>query len=102
MHEELKKVFKNSKKKILQDGIGNNYVIMIPVFYEYEDRPAWRKVFTGSKEECEKEFSMLPDNLKATSEENKTNRETMIDLYKFFLSIHAYKDAEKIKKQYHF
>lgn len=102
MHEELKKVFKNSKKKILQDGIGNNYVIMIPVFYEYEDRPAWRIVFKGTEEECEKEFYSFPDYLNATHEENKENRKNMFELYKFFISTHAYEDAEKIKKQYHF
>lgn len=85
-------------KRILINGIGDNYCIMIPIYYEYEDKPAWRRVFKGTKKECEKEFSTLPEYLNATHEENKKNREDMIDLYEFFISTHAYKYAEKNQK----
>lgn len=88
-------------KRILRNGLGDRYCVSVPVYYEYEEKPTWKKVFEGTKEECEKELLLFPDNLKATYEENKKNKEIMIDLYNFFISIHAYNDAEKIKKRYH-
>jgi hypothetical protein len=47
---------------------------MIPVFYEYENKPAWRTVYSGTLEECEKEFELYPNSLKATAEENRNTR----------------------------
>ena len=88
-------------KKNLKYGI-NEYCIMVPVFYEYENKPAWRKMFVGNLTECEKEFSLFPDFLKATAEENAKNRKNQIELYHFFNSIGAAKEAQKIKEQYHF
>ena len=41
-------------KKIVNYENNNTFCILITIYYEYEKTPAWRKVFTGSKEECEK------------------------------------------------
>lgn len=57
---------------------------------------------TGSLEECEKSFSDFPDYLMATNEENNINRQDKRETLFFYLSIGKTKEAEAIKKQYHF
>ena len=89
-------------KKIVNYENNNTFCVLIPIYYEYEKEPAWRKVFTGSKEECEKQFSLFPDFLHATYEENKKNRANKKAEYLLLLSINKTKKAESIKKQYHF
>lgn len=61
-------------KKIVQYCKSENYTILVPVFYECENKPAWRKVYTGTKEECENELPLFPDFINANAEENKINR----------------------------
>ena len=89
-------------KKIMNYLNKETYCILVPVYYEFEDKPAWRKVFTGTKEECEKTFADYPDYMIANEEENKKNRENIFKEYMFLLSIKKYKEAEKIKTQYRF
>ena len=89
-------------KKIVSYCSKENYCILIPVYYEFEEKPAWRRVFTGSKEECEKAFENYPDSLNASNEENIQNRKNKIQEYLFLLSIGKNAKAEKIKMQYNF
>ena len=90
------------KKKIVNYNGTSQYLIMIPVFYEFEEDPAWRKVFKGSKKECEKEFSSFPDTLKATPEENNQNRKNQLATAIFYESIGRKAAAKKIRERYHF
>ena len=89
-------------KKIVSYCSKENYCILIPVYYEFEEKPAWRRVFTGSKEECEKAFENYPEYLKATNDENRANRQNKMQEYLFLLSINKKNQAEQIKTQYNF
>lgn len=89
------------KKEIVKHW-RKNHVILVPIFYENETRPAWREVFAGTKEECEKVFKDYPETLKASAEENRKNRENKIKEYLFFMERGNKAKAESIKKQYHF
>lgn len=89
------------KKKIV-DYCGECYAILLPVYYECEDKPAWRVVFKGSKEECRDKIDLYPEYTAATYEENLQNRKNKMQEYLFLLSIKKIKDAEKIKKAFNF
>ena len=89
-------------KKIVSYCSKESYCILIPVYYEFEEKPTWRRVFVGSKEECEKVLSNYPDSLNASNEENIQNRKNKMQEYLFLLSIKKIKDAEKIKKAFNF
>ena len=89
------------RKKIVKNYNGN-YVILLPIYYRHESRPAWRKVFTGSRSECEKVIKDYPTSMEATEEENKRNREMMKQQYLFFMERGRTEKAEAIKKQYGF
>lgn len=82
----------------------NNYTfcVLVPVYYENEARPAWRKYFIGSKEEAREAFKAAPDYLNATPEENAQNRQWKIKEYLFLMDIGKKKEAAAIKEQYHF
>lgn len=90
------------KKAIVNYNNTSTFLIMVPVFYEFENKPAWRTVFKGSKTECEKEFSFFPDTLKATPEENNKNRKNQIATALFYESIGRKAAAAKIREKYHF
>ena len=91
------------KKKICEYGSsGEVFLILLPVFYENETRPAWRKVFKGSAKECKEVFSSFPDSLKATPEENREMKQSRLKEMIFLQSIGRHAAAEKIKMQYHF
>lgn len=90
------------KKEIVNYNGTSTYLIMIPVFYEYESKPAWRTVYKGSKAECEKEFSFFPDTLKATPEENNRNRKNQLKIAIFHESMGRKAVAKKIRERYHF
>ena len=77
-----------------------NYCILIPVYYECESNPSWRKAFAGTKKECEKAFKNSPEYLKATNDENRANRKNKMQEYLFLLSINKKKQAEQIRMQY--
>lgn len=87
-------------KKIVSYVDSERYCILVPVFYEYEDKPTWKKAFVGSKEECEKAFPDYPDTMQATYEENKQLREWKRQEYLSLLSHGKKKEAEAIKIQY--
>ena len=89
-------------KKIVNYNNTNTYLIMIPVFYENESKPAWRKVYKGSLIECKKAFSDFPDSLKATPEENNENRRYKLKELLFLESIGRKQKADQIRKQYNF
>lgn len=92
---------KKDKKIIVQYNHSEKYWILIPVYYENETQPAWRLVFSGTKEECKKEFYSFPDYMIATPEENKRNRENKRKEYLFLLEIGKTAAAAAIKNQYH-
>lgn len=89
------------KKEIVNYNGTSTYLIMVPVFYEYESKPAWRTVYKGSKTECEKEFPSFPDTLQATMEENNRNRKNQLATAIFYESIGRKAAAAKIRERYH-
>ena len=90
------------RKRITNYCSKENYCILIPVYYECENAPSWRKVFTGTKNECKKIFENYPEYLKATNDENRANRQNKMQEYLFLLSINKKKQAEQIRMQYNF
>lgn len=78
----------------------NNYCVLVPVYYDHETRPAWRKHYTGTKKECENILATVPDYLNATPDENKTNRYYKRLEYNFYMDRGQVKKAAAIKKQY--
>lgn len=92
----------NYKKSICYLERLNCFIIMIPVFYEYESRPAWRTVYRGTEKECNAVFDTFPDTLKASAEDNARNRKNKLQELLFLESIGARARAAVIKKQYNF
>lgn len=90
------------KKEIVNYNNTSTYLILVPVFYEHENKPAWRTVYKGTKKECEKEFSSFPDSLKATPEENNRNRKNQLATAIFYESIGRKAAAAQIRKRYNF
>lgn len=76
------------------------YCILIPVYYDFENSPSWRKYFTGTQEECKNIIDGLPDSLKASSEENKKARENKIKEMLFLFEIGKTEKAKQIQRQY--
>lgn len=89
------------KKEIVKHW-RKDHVILIPIFYENESRPAWREVFAGTEKECKEVFSDYPETLEASAEENRKNREYKIKEYLFYIERGDKAKAEKIRKQYKF
>ena len=89
-------------KKIVSYCSKESYCILIPVYYEFEEKHERKKEIDSRKEECEKVFSNYPDSLNASNEENIQNRKNKIQEYLFLLSIGKNEKAEKIKMQYNF
>ena len=52
----------------------NNFCVLMPIYYQHETRPAWRKYYTGSRESCIKILGSAPEYLNATPEEERRNR----------------------------
>lgn len=79
-----------------------NYLLLIPIYYDHETEPAWRKATRGTLEEVQRAAETAPDYMRATEEENRNNRQWK---YKEMLLLaetgHKAK-AEAIKAQYHF
>lgn len=88
----------NDKKQLVK--YENRYYILMPVFYEHETRPAWRKYFIGTRAECENVFNLAPDFLTATDAENTQTRKNKIKEYLFYMDRGNVKKAAAIKKQY--
>ena len=91
-----------NKSGIYKDNARGNYVIMTPVFYEHEAKPAWRKVFSGTLEECKQNITLYPESLRATAEENAANRKWKHREMQFLHETGKHAKAEQIRKQYHF
>jgi hypothetical protein len=90
------------KKQIFNYSSKDTYCILVPVYYDFEEKPAWRRVFVGSKKECEQVFDNYPDILNASYEENLQHRNNKRQEYLLLLSIGKNAQAEKIKAQYNF
>lgn len=78
----------------------NNYAVLMPVYYEHESRPAWRKYFIGTRTECENVLKSAPDYLKATAAENAENRHYKRLEYLLLIKLGQIKKADAIKAQY--
>lgn len=76
------------------------YLIMVPVYYDFETLPAWRKYYKGTKKECENIFTSVPDFLRATPEENRRNRENARLEYLLLMNHGKTAHALKIKEKY--
>lgn len=82
--------------------LNNNFCVLVPVYYEHETAPAWRKYFIGNKEEAEAAFLAAPEYLKATAEENAINKHWRIQEYILLSDHRKTKEAAAIKAQYNF
>lgn len=79
------------------------YCIMMPVYYEHEEKPCWRIPIVGSKEYVESRFNDYPDYEKATQEENREMRKARFQEYMYLKSVGRRKaDCQKIKEMYGF
>ena len=86
------------KKEFFPIGDGL-YQILVPVYYRRIIRPAWKKYFTGEKEEAEAIFAAAPDFLIATDEEEKEDFRNAINILNFHESRRDYR-ADIYKKAY--
>ena len=87
-------------KHIVKYLDGGNYAIYVPVFYDYEEKPAWRKVFVGTEIECKNMIDTFPDSIQATPEENINNRRNAMQEYCLLMEVGKRTKANKIKEQY--
>ena len=87
-HKELKKYCDNA------------FCVLVPVWYDNETKPAWRRIFTGTKKECDSVFASAPDHIIASYEENRRNRENKLKELIFYRSIGQNKKAAAIASQY--
>lgn len=78
------------------------FCVLVPVWYEYELKPAWRKFFIGTKKECESAFVAAPDHIIASYEENKRARYYKLQELLFYRCRGDNKKADAIKAQYNF
>jgi hypothetical protein len=89
-----------NKEKAYITKYNNSFLVLIPVYYECEPDPAWRKYFTGTKKECENILTAAPDYLNATPDENRQNRHNKILEYNFYMDRGQKEKAAAIKAQY--
>lgn len=90
------------KKYIAKDNSRGGYALMIPVFYDHETRPAWRIETRGSLEDVREAYQAAPEQMKATAEENRNNRNWK-RAEMLFLYDHGKREAaDAIRKQYNF
>ena len=85
--------------KYLNDGL---YCVLVPVYYDNETRPAWKKHFIGTPEECKKALQAAPDYLNATPAENNEMRYYRRLEYIQLLKHGKTAEAAAINKLYHF
>ena len=88
------------EKEIVKYLDGGNYAIYVPVFYDYEEKPAWRKMFVGTETECKNKIDSFPDSIQATFEENTKNRESARKEYLLLLELGRKTKANEIKEKY--
>lgn len=87
-------------KKIVKNHADGNYCLLIPVYYEYENKPAWRIARRGTLLEVQSAFDLFPEYLMASNDENLKNRQNKRQEFLFLLEIGKKKEAEKIQRQY--
>jgi len=91
------------EKKQLVNYLERAFCVLVPVYYDHETRPAWRKYHvTEDATEAREAYETAPDYLHATEDENRENRR-----YKraemFLLYDHGKrKEADAIRAQYQF
>ena len=83
--------------KYLDSG---KYAIYVPVFYDYEEKPAWRKMFVGTETECKNNLDNFPNSIQATAEENAKNRKNALQEYLLLMKTGKKVKANQIKEQY--
>ena len=88
------------KTYIAKDNARGGYILLIPVYYEHETRPAWRKGTSGTLDECKKALEAAPEYLNATPEENRTNRHYQRATMIFYQDRGQLEKADAIRKQY--
>ena len=89
-----------AKTGIYKDETRGGYTVMVPVYYEHETRPAWRKVYRGTRAECETVLKDYPESMKATPEENAQARKWKRAEADFLESIGRRQKADRIRRQY--
>lgn len=89
-------------KKIVKYCNTDNYCVLIPVYYDHEQRPAWRKYYIGPESYAREYFEAAPDYLKATANENYNNRFFKRQEYLLLLEHGKIKEADEIKTRYGF
>lgn len=88
------------KKEIVKYLDGGKYAIYVPVFYDYEEKPAWRKMFVGTETECKNRMDSFPDSIQATAEENANNRKSALQEYLLLMELGKKTKANQIKEKY--
>ena len=78
------------------------FCVLVPVWYDYEKKPAWRKIIVGTKKECDAAFAAAPDHIIASYEENKRARASKLQEMLFYRGRGDNKKADVIKAQYNF
>ena len=87
-------------KKIVSYLDKDNFCILQPVYYLYEEKPAWRKVTTGSMEHCMELFASVADWTWATDKEEKQHRDMHTKEVIFYESIGKPQKADAIRAKY--
>lgn len=90
------------KKRLVKYYGGPNYCVLIPVYYDHETAPAWRKYYIGPESYAIEYFETAPDYLNATADENEKNRFWKKQEYLLLLNHGKIKEANEIKVQYNF
>ena len=88
------------EKEIVKYLDSGKYAIYVPVFYDYEEKPAWRKMFVGTEKECKNNLDSFPDYMQATAEENANNRKNALQEYLLLMELGKKSKANQIKEQY--
>lgn len=90
------------KTHIVRDTASGDFMLLIPVYYDHETRPAWRKGTRGDLATVQKALEAAPESLKATAEENRINRHYKRAEMILLQERGRRKEAEAIRKQYNF
>lgn len=76
---------RTEKKIITQYLEKGTHCILVPVYYDGEEKPAWRNVFVGTYVSCLENLNAFPDYYEATLEQNaehKRNKAIADEFYK--------------------
>lgn len=76
---------RTESKQIMQYLEKGTHCILVPVYYDEEEKPAWRNVFVGTYVDCLENFNAFPDYYEATLEQNaehKRNKAIAAEFYR--------------------